>query len=256
MKKVTAFIGTQRRGATYRAVQELEAGLRHRLDVDFEYVFLDDYSLEFCRGCKLCFDKGEEHCPLKDDRDVLLQKMADSDGVVFATPNYAFQVSARMKNVLDRLAYLYHRPRFFGKTFTAVVVQGFYGGGTIRKYLEDTGEGFGFVVTKGASVTTLEPMTERQQRKISREMNAAAERFHEGLMRSGPPSPSLFRLFVFRMSRMNVRCLLDERARDFRYYREEGWLESDYYYDTSLGSVKKLAGILFDAFGRRMATHR
>jgi acyl-coenzyme A synthetase/AMP-(fatty) acid ligase len=70
-----------------------------------------------------------------------------------------------MKSFLDRLAFVFHRPRFFGKTFTAIVTQGIFGGGSIRKYLEDTGESFGFHVTKGSCVTTLEPMTERQQNR-------------------------------------------------------------------------------------------
>ena len=115
MKKVTAIIGTQTRKATYQAVQEFEKNLKQYGEIDFEYVFLSDYHLEFCRGCKLCFDRGEEYCPLKDDRDVLLAKMEQSDGVIFATPNYAFQLSARMKNLFDRLAYIDHRPRFLAR---------------------------------------------------------------------------------------------------------------------------------------------
>ena len=114
MKKVTAFIGTQTKKHTYQAVQEFEKNLGQCGEIDFEHVFLSDYHLEFCRGCKVCFDKGEEYCPLKDDRDLLLEKMEQSDGVIFATPNYAFQLSARMKNFFDRTAFLDHRPRFFG----------------------------------------------------------------------------------------------------------------------------------------------
>jgi len=134
MKKVTAVIATQSRKNTYRAVQEFEKGLRRLGELDFEYVFLSDYRLEFCRGCKVCFDRGEELCPLKDDRDLLIEKLERSDGVVFATPNYAFHVPARMKNLFDRTAFIFHRPRFFGKVCAAVVTQGMFGGGTIVKY--------------------------------------------------------------------------------------------------------------------------
>lgn len=256
MKKVTAFIGTSSRKATYQATQEFERSLRQRTDVEFEYVFLDDYHLEYCRGCKVCFDKGEENCPLKDDRDVLLEKMESSDGVILATPNYSFHVTARMKNLLDRLAFVFHRPRFFGKTLTAIVTQGFFGGGSIRKYLEDMGENFGFHVTRGSCVTTLEPTTERQQKKLAREIELSSERFYRGLMRQAPPPPSLFRLMLFRVSRTNLMVILDEKYRDYNHYREKGWFESDFYYDTSLGPAKKLAGYLFDFLGRQMAKHR
>ena len=94
MKKVTAFIGTQTKKATYRAVQEFEKNLKQYGDIDFEYVFLSEYNLEFCRGCKVCFDKGEEHCPLKDDRDILLEKMEQwaRKRIVITVPNgYVWQ---------------------------------------------------------------------------------------------------------------------------------------------------------------------
>lgn len=67
MKKVTAFIGSARKQATYDSVREFEKCLKAYTEIEFEVVFLKDYPLEFCRGCKLCFDKGEEHCPIHDD---------------------------------------------------------------------------------------------------------------------------------------------------------------------------------------------
>jgi multimeric flavodoxin WrbA len=68
--------------------------------------------------------KGEEFCPLKDDRDVMIEKMTASDGVVFATPNYSFQVSALMKIFLDRLGFVFHRPRFFDSIATRKAKKG------------------------------------------------------------------------------------------------------------------------------------
>jgi len=204
MKKVTAFIGTQTRKATYQAVQEFEKDLKQYGEIDFEYVFLSDYHLEFCRGCKLCFDKGEEYCPLKDDRDVLLKKMEHSDGIIFATPNYAFQLSARMKNFFDRTAFIDHRPRFFGKTCTAIVTQGIGRGGDILKYLSFAGENLGFHVSKGCCANTLEPMTELQQKKLIQKVKKASARFYKQLLRPTPP-PSFFRLMMFRMTRPLIK---------------------------------------------------
>jgi hypothetical protein len=45
-KKVTAFIGTASKKATYQAVQEFEQDLKQYGDIDFETVFLCDYRLE------------------------------------------------------------------------------------------------------------------------------------------------------------------------------------------------------------------
>jgi hypothetical protein len=42
MKKITAFIGSARKKATYLAVQEFEKGLKKLGDIAFEYIFLHE----------------------------------------------------------------------------------------------------------------------------------------------------------------------------------------------------------------------
>ncbi len=163
MKKITAFVSSARKKHTQNAVQQFLGNLQSLGDVECEIVALSEYRLETVRGCWLCFDKGEEFCPLKDDRDMLIEKIEASDGVVFASPNYSFQVSAIMKIFLDRLGFIFHRPRFFGKTFTSIVVQGIYGGSKIVKYLDFVGNGLGFNTVKGSCLKSLEPMTEKEQ---------------------------------------------------------------------------------------------
>ena len=53
-------------------------------------------------------------------------------------------------------------------------------------------------------------------------------------------------LIGFRMGRTTIIEGLDDRSKDYRYYKEQGWFESDYYYPTRLGLLKKVAGKLFD----------
>ena len=222
MKKVTAFVGTARKKNTYNAVRQFLDNLQSLGDVEYEIVALSDYRLGTCRGCKLCFEKGEEFCPLKDDRDVLIEKMMASDGVVFASPNYSFQVSAIMKMFLDRLGFVFHRPRFFGKTFTSIVVQGIYGGSKIVKYLDFVGNGLGFNTVKGSCVTALEPMTEKEQQKIDRALARQSRRFHERLVKPAYPVPTLFKLMAFRMGRTSMRLVLDDSSRRLHVLHGQG----------------------------------
>ena len=112
--KITAFVGSARKKHTYRATEQFMNNLQLLGDIEYEIITLSDYHLEVCKGCKLCLDKGEEFCPLKDDRDKLIEKMNHSDGIVFASPNYSFNMSGLMKIFLDRLGFAFHRPRFFG----------------------------------------------------------------------------------------------------------------------------------------------
>jgi len=246
MKRVTALVGSPRKRHTYNAVRQFLGSLQSLGDVEYEIVALSDCNVNRCSGCCVCFNKGEEFCPFRDDdRNVLIEKMMASDGVVFASPTYSFQVSAIMKTFLDRLGFVFHRPRFFGKTFTSIVVQGVYGGPKVVKYLDFVGNGLGFNVVRGSCITTLEPMTERDQRKIDGILAAHSKRFYERLSEPPYPVPTLSRLMIFRMSRTSIRQL-DETYRDYTYYRDKGWFESDYFYAARLNVFKKAAGSLFD----------
>ena len=46
------------------------------------------------------------------------------------------------------------------------------------------------------------------------------------------------------------------RSRDYTYYREKGWFESDYFYPIRLGALKKSAGSLFDSIETRRTRKR
>lgn len=256
MKKVTAFVGSARKRHTHDAVSQFLGHLHSLGDVESEIVVLSDYRVETCRGCRVCFDKGEEFCSFKDDRDVLIQKISSSDGVIFATPVYSFQVSGIMKIFLDRLGFVFHRPRFFGKTFTSIVVQGIYGGGQVVKYLDLCGMGLGFNTVKGCYVTSLEPMTEKQRRETDAIIARHSRKFHEALAKPAYPAPSLFKLMGFRMARTSMKLILDDSARDYRHYADRGWFESDYYYPVRLNALQKVTGRLLDSMAARDARRR
>jgi len=244
--KVTAFIGSGRKRHSYIACEKFLQNLHSSGNVEYELVRLSEYNLGTCKGCRICFDKGEEYCPFKDDRDKLIAKINDSDGVIFASPNYSFQVSSLMKIFLDRLAFCFHRPCFFGKTFTSIVVQGIGKGGDIVKYLDFVGKGLGFNVVKGCCLKTLEPMTEKAQKKFDMLIEIQSKKFYAQLIKKEYPSPSFWWLMVFRMGRTSMHKMLDENWRDYTYYRDKGWFKSDYFYPVKLNPFKKLTGKIFD----------
>lgn len=251
MKKVTAFVGAARKGYTYQATREFLDQLEACGEVETELVRLSDYHLEPCRGCKACFSKGEEFCPLKDDRDALVAKMKDADGVVFASPNYSFHVSALMKLFLDRLGYGCHRPQHHGKAFTSIVVQGFFGGDKILKYFDLMGTALGFDVVKGTCSTALVPMTEKERQERNAALARQVTRFRAQLASGRPHVPGLMELVLFRMGRNSVRIELDKTDADYRFYAERGWFDSPYFYPTRLGFVKRSVGRLADAYFAR-----
>ncbi len=254
--KVTAFVGSAQKNHTYDASVQFMENLQKKGGVDYEIVQLSDYDLKSCKGCKICMEKNEKSCPLKDDRDILIEKIEGSDGIVFASPNYFFHESALMKLLIDRLSFYSHRPAFFGKAFTCIVTQGMMGGKDIVKYLSFVGDRLGFNVVRGSVLTTLEPMTEKGQRKIDTALDKHSSKFFSQLVKKEYPSPTLFKLMIFRMSRTSARLILNDEYRDFSYFEREGWFESDYYYPVRMNPIKKMMGKIFDFAAVRMAASR
>jgi multimeric flavodoxin WrbA len=247
MKRVTAFVGSARKKNTHNAVKQFLSSLQALDDVEYEIVTLSDYTLKACQGCEVCIWKGEEFCPLKDDLDVLMAKIMASDGVIFASPDYCGHVSGIMKTFLDRFVSVCHRPRYFGKVCTSIVTYSFARGDKIVDYLDVLAMTLGFNVVKGACVSGLDPRTERDQQKIDRARVRQAKQFYAGLAKPAYPAPSLLMLAVFRTFRSKIRQASDYSSRDYRHYADKGWFESDYYYPTRLGPLKKVVGHLIDS---------
>ena len=251
--KVLAIIGSPRRGRTYNMVQRFEKQLKSYGKVEFEYADLRDYTIQPCRGCEVCLKQGDKFCPLQDDTKVIFEKMLAADGVIFATPNYALNVTALMKNLLDRLAYVFHRPCFFHKASIAMVTQGVYGDKEIIKYFESVCQLWGFNACKGIGLTT--PSNEllpSEQEKINKTISKGAKHFYGILSGSKSPQPNFFMLWAFRFARTSHAKLTDKTYCDYHYFKTNGWFDSDYYYDVKLNPFKKLYGIFADKMAKKV----
>jgi multimeric flavodoxin WrbA len=250
--KVLVISGSQRNGQTDRLLRRFEDELKAHGEVEFEYLYLRNLKLQTCIGCAACLELGEEKCPLKDDRDMVLQKLNEAEGIIFASPNYSMQVTGCMKVFYDRFAYIFHRPCLFGKTSMAFVTQGVYGGSSIIKYINEVSGFWGMNICKGISFTTpwgvRNPKIEypeAEDNKINEKIKEGAARFYSKLQSARNPSPSLKRMFFFRLTRSAHKYSKD-RKRDYEYFRQKGWFEADYFYDASIGLHKRLIGGLID----------
>lgn len=72
-----------------------------------EKIVLRDHQFHFCKGCLACQASKTGHCIMQDDADMIIEKMAQSDVIVFATPIYFYEMSGQMKSLLDRTNPLY-----------------------------------------------------------------------------------------------------------------------------------------------------
>lgn len=241
-KKVVAFMGSYRKSSTLKIVERFERELRALGEVEFKYFWLKDLHMKPCRGCGLCISKGEEFCPLKDDRDQIYAGLMEADGVILATPVYSLQVTALMKNMLDRLAFIFHRPRCFGKTFIPIVTQGVYGMEKVVLYLDEVARLWGFKTCTGVALTIpWDKLLPEEEEQIDGAVKRGAADFFMQLHNPVLPVPSLKEVMMFHGVRSFHMANIGLPA-DHDYYMQQGWFTSDYFYPVKISWYKKLIG--------------
>ena len=99
-KKVLIISTSPRKGSNSEALcDEFARGARESGN-EVEKVSLSGKDIRFCRGCFVC--QKTQRCVIRDDADLIEQKMEHADVLVFATPIYYYEMSGQMKTMLDR----------------------------------------------------------------------------------------------------------------------------------------------------------
>ncbi len=83
--KILAICGSPRKGNTYKVLNSINENYP---DIDYKILMLKDLNFELCKGCYSCVVRGEEKCPIKDDRDMIIGEMLEADGIIFASTTY------------------------------------------------------------------------------------------------------------------------------------------------------------------------
>jgi multimeric flavodoxin WrbA len=247
--KVLAIVGSPRtNGNTYKTIKKIEQRFVDKdKTVEFEYVQLSMAKLETCKGCYVCIEKGEEKCPLKDDRENLDLKMKQADAVIFASPVYTYNVSWIMKNFLDRFAYRFHRPDFHGKKAMVVISTGAVGLGFVEFLLSFTIGAMGFITCAKAG-TTYAPLHERNEkktRKETRKLNKQVDIFYRKIIDKKPIKPTFIKLLTFKMQQ-KAFSKAPQSSADFKFWKGKGWLEKreNYFYQVHIGNINKMLASL------------
>lgn len=239
--KILAIIGSPRKGNTYKIVQQIEEGIKRcGDDVDFEYLFIKDAHIEPCRGCFACVSKGEQFCPIKDERIEIVEKMSAADGVIFASPGYVFNVSALMKNFIDRLSYVSHRPRFFNKYAMAVTTSGGGGIAETLKYLQLAIRSWGFTFINKVGVMQ-HPAVSLSQKTIDK-VEEASKQFYKAIKARQSKAPKLYDLLQFRIMKFNSVESKKYFSADYEFYKDK----KDYYINIKINAIKNQAASIIE----------
>ena len=255
-------MGSPRKKDSLNVCKEIEARLGTE-NITYDYIFLKDYEIQDCRGCGLCFKKSEKLCPCKDDLSIIREKLIESDGIVFATPVYAYQVPAPLKRIIDRMAYLFHRQELVGIPAISVVTSDGGGHKQVSKYMKMTIGGWGCNLI--GAINIISPIyfeeekdnsvwgyDESYHNKMTSKIEKLTDRFKEMIISEVSKIPSFYEIFMFNCLRSKTFA---SRV-DYDYWKEKGWLSANYFYDTKLNPFKKIFGTtlraIIDLAGRRL----
>jgi len=98
--KILSIVGSPRvNGNTHFLAQKCVEGMRKK-GAEVEEIILRQLKIEPCLDCGQCHEDGI--CKLSDDFEELAVKMKSSDGLLFSTPVYCFNVTGHLKCFMDR----------------------------------------------------------------------------------------------------------------------------------------------------------
>ena len=104
--KVLGIVCSPRKGGnTEILVQEALAGARDS-GAKTELLTVRDKEIKPCDGCLSCEKTGE--CHIKDDMQLVYEKMLNADGIIMGTPVYFWSMSGQAKVLIDRTYALRH----------------------------------------------------------------------------------------------------------------------------------------------------
>ena len=240
--KTLVISSSLRKKNTYKALKRIETIHQAMYSCEYEYLFLKDTDFKTCLGCHLCLTKGEQYCPLKDDRDAILSKIESSDAVILASPNHSMNVNWLMKNYIDRFSYLLHRPRFFQQRFMLLITSGSYPG--VRAALK----ALSAAVSGGTVISRLGIMNSpgMNQSKIAREhkkLDTAARRFATGMEKEHQFPASLANLLWFSVFKATSTAHAAEYPADLEYYRNKAFFTKTELTSLQRGVIRVFTGL-------------
>lgn len=234
--KIIAIMGSPKgKGSGHKIVKMIEDRMIAMGNVEFEYLFLKDANLKPCISCYNCMAKGEDKCPLKDDRAAIEQKLLAADGFILSSPVNMQSVSWLMKNFMDRFAYLSHRPRFHRQKMLIVVNMMITGKKEALSTLKIAlGHDRGTRIVQELAIAT-PPWPQREQAVTEKEraINVAAKKFYLSCLDTSLPLPTFNSYMDFLvMQKFSLKCQQYMPA-DYTFY--DGKV---YYFDTKVNPIK------------------
>ena len=229
--KLLAICGSARKGNSYTVLKSIPEIYP---DIDYKLLMLKDLNIEQCKGCYGCVLRGEEICPLKDDRDMVVKEMEDADGVVFQSPVYVNTISSIMKRFIERVGYMSHRPRFHDKYAMVMAVAGGFGTEEANQYMSDIFSSFGFNMVSDLELM-IATKSEKENAYNRTKMTEAFDTLISRIRKGERNPPEIRQLVMYEIYKALSMKLPDYYKADHQYYTNQ----PDYPYEGRIPFYKK-----------------
>lgn len=77
-------------------------GLNSNNEHDIEIIDVISKNIKYCQGDLSCWIRQDGHCIIQDDMNDILDKIAESDMLVWSFPLYEYGMPAHLKTLIDR----------------------------------------------------------------------------------------------------------------------------------------------------------
>jgi len=231
--KILVIHGSMRKGNTYALTKEVLSRLSAKQEVEIVEFGVSGINLPFCTSCHLCLLKGEMYCPHRTVMEEIQTALSECDGLIFSGAVYMRGLNAAMKNVIDHLAYLFHRPSLFGKKGIVVVTTAGSGENSVVKYLKKI---LGFWGINGALIVTKKTRNHNAKPDETLQLSAkeiakldkVVNRFYDLIKLKRPIFPSLKSIAIFNTVRAVSLSSHTESESDVAYWRKDGFCNKAY----------------------------
>lgn len=223
--KTVIIHGQSHKGSTYNIARQLA----EKIGGDISEFFLPKDFGEFCVGCKMCFEKGKEHCPHFEKLHPITEELNSADVIILASPVYGYHATGAMKAFLDHHCYMWmvHRPEEGMFKKQAVCIATAAGAGT-KSTIKDMKDSLYFwgvprIYKLGLAVAAVDwdGVSQKKKAKIENETSKLSDKIRKN---NGNVKTGLKLKITFAI--MRLVQIHGWNPLDMEYWRNKGWTEN------------------------------
>ncbi len=261
--RILSINGSQRKGGNTAVILTLiETELNSLAEAAGTPLAIDrleirEVNIQPCWGCRLCFDRGEEACPHNDDLLAVKSRFDQADGLVCGSPVYVGDMSGSLKTLIDRLAFICHRPAFYGKPFYLLATTAGSGAGATLNAMAGAFLSWGAQLSgRRGFVMGARMRFDEAQALFEKKTGKIAHKVFRDIQKDLSKDPGFLSLMIFK-TQQATWSHADPESVDYQYWDSHGWTDPRRTYFTEhnanlikVGAARLVGGVLYQLWGK------